>query len=120
PDSHQPYAGRHAFTHKAGLHTSGVARLSRAYEHIDPEVVGNRRGVVASDYGGGSPIRMKADELGVTIDDAAIPTAVEEIKRREAAGYAFDVAEASLDLLMRRAAGWGPPLFAVERHSGHV
>src|ERR1700693_1449277 len=73
PDSHQPYAGRYAFTHKAGLHTSGVARLSRAYEHIDPEVVGKRRAVVASDYGGGSTIRMKADELGVPLADAAIP-----------------------------------------------
>jgi 2-isopropylmalate synthase len=120
PDSHQPYAGRHAFTHKAGLHTSGVARLSRAYEHIDPEVVGNRRGVVASDYSGGSTIRMKADELGVAIDDAAIPTAVEEIKRREAAGYAFDVAEASLDLLMRRAAGWSQRFFDIESYRVHV
>jgi 2-isopropylmalate synthase len=120
PDSHQPYAGRHAFTHKAGLHTSGVARLSRAYEHIDPEVVGNRRGVVASDYGGGATIRMKADELGVAIDDAAIPKAVEEIKRREAAGYAFDVAEASLDLLMRRVAGWSQPFFDIESYRVHV
>jgi 2-isopropylmalate synthase len=120
PDSHQPYAGRHAFTHKAGLHTSGVARLSRAYEHIDPEVVGNRRGVVASDYGGGSTIRMKADELGVPLADAAVPKAVDEIKRREAAGYAFDVAEASLDLLMRRASGWSQPFFDVESYRVHV
>src|SRR5439155_1244842 len=80
PDSHQPYAGRHAFTHKAGLHTSGVARLSRAYEHIDPEVVGNRRGVVASDYGGGSTVRMKADELGVRLDDASIRRAVDTME----------------------------------------
>jgi 2-isopropylmalate synthase len=120
PDSHQPYAGRHAFTHKAGLHTSGVARLSRAYEHVDPEVVGNRRGVVASDYGGGSTIRMKADELGVPLPDTAIPKAVDEIKRREAAGYAFDVAEASLDLLMRRAADWSQPFFDVESYRVHV
>ena len=120
PDSHQPYAGRHAFTHKAGLHTSGVARMSRAYEHVDPGVVGNRRGVVASDYGGGSTIRMKADELGVALDDAAIPKAVDEIKRREAAGYAFDVAEASLDLLMRRAAGWSQPFFDVDSYRVHV
>ncbi len=120
PDPHQPYAGRRAFTHKAGLHTSGVARLSRAYEHVVPEIVGNRRGVVASDYGGGATIRMKAEELGIALDDAAIPAVVEEIKQREAVGYAFDVAEASLDLLMRRASGWTQPFFDVESYRVHV
>ena len=69
----QPYAGRYAFTHKAGLHTSGVARVSRAYEHVAPESVGNRRGVVASDYSGGASIRMKAEEFGLELGDAAIP-----------------------------------------------
>ena len=49
PDARQPYAGRYAFTHKAGLHASGVARITKAYEHVDPETVGNHRGVVASD-----------------------------------------------------------------------
>ena len=86
PDSRQPYAGRYAFTHKAGLHTSGVARVSRAYEHVPPETVGNRRGVVASDYGGGATIRMKASELGLELDDAAVPTVVEQIKERESRG----------------------------------
>jgi 2-isopropylmalate synthase len=120
PDSHQPYAGWHAFTHKAGLHTSGVSRISRAYEHIDPETVGNRRGVVASDYAGGSTIRMKAEELGVELDEIDIPAVVDEIKRREASGYAFDVAEASLDLLMRRASGWRQPFFDVDSYRVHV
>ena len=120
PDSHQPYVGRHAFTHKAGLHTSGVSRISRAYEHVDPETVGNRRGVVASDYAGGSTIRMKAEELGVALDETDIPTVVDEIKRREAAGYAFDVADASLDLLMRRASGWTQPFFDVDSYRVHV
>ncbi len=120
PDSRQPYSGRYAFTHKAGLHTSGVARVSRAYEHVPPETVGNRRGVVASDYGGGATIRMKADELSLEIDDAAIPAVVEQIKQRESRGYAFDVAEASLELLMRRAAGWSQPFFAIESYRVHV
>jgi 2-isopropylmalate synthase len=120
PDSHQPYAGRYAFTHKAGLHTSGVARTSRAYEHVAPEIVGNRRGVVASDYAGASTIRLKAEELGVTLTDEAIPAVVDEIKQREAAGYAFDVAEASLDLLMRRASGWAQPFFDVDSYRVHV
>ncbi len=120
PDSHQPYAGRHAFTHKAGLHTSGVARISGAYEHVDPETVGNRRGVVASDYAGGSTIRMKAQELGIELDEIHIPTVVDEVKRQEAVGYAFDVADASLDLLMRRASGWTQPFFDVDSYRVHV
>jgi 2-isopropylmalate synthase len=120
PDAHQPYVGRHAFTHKAGLHTSGVARLTKAYEHVPPELVGNRRGVVASDYGGGATIRMKADEFGLDLPDEAIPVAVQDIKDREAAGYAFDVAEASLDLLLRAAAGWTQPFFDVESYRVHV
>ena len=94
PDARQPYSGRYAFTHKAGLHTSGVARLSRAYEHVSPEAVGNRRGIVASDYAGGATIRMKAAELGFRRSpDSAIPAVVEQIKDRESRGYAFDVGE---------------------------
>ncbi len=119
-EARQPYAGRYAFTHKAGLHTSGVARVSRAYEHVAPETVGNRRGVVASDYGGGATIRMKAHEFSLDLPDAAIPVAVEQIKEREAAGYAFDVAEASLELLLRKAAGWSQPFFEVESYRVHV
>jgi 2-isopropylmalate synthase len=120
PDSRQPYSGRYAFTHKAGLHTSGVARVSRAYEHVPPETVGNRRGVVASDYGGGSTIRMKATELGMELPDDAIPAVVEQIKERESQGYAFDVAEASLELLMRRGTGWRQPFFEIESYRVHV
>jgi 2-isopropylmalate synthase len=119
-EARQPYAGRHAFTHKAGLHTSGVARVSRAYEHVEPGSVGNRRGVVASDYGGGATIRMKAEEFALELPDAAIPAAVEQIKEREANGYAFDVAEASLELLLRRAAGWSQPFFGIESYRVHV
>ncbi len=120
PDSRQPYTGRYAFTHKAGLHTSGVARVSRAYEHVPPETVGNRRGIVASDYGGGATIRMKAAELGLELGDDAIPAVVAQIKERESRGYAFDVAEASLEILMRRAGGWSQPFFEVESYRVHV
>jgi 2-isopropylmalate synthase len=120
PDSHQPYAGRFAFTHKAGLHTSGVARLTGAYEHVPPETVGNRRGVVASDYGGGATVRMKAVELGLELADEAIPRVVGDVKDREAKGYAFDVADASLELLMRGASGWSQPFFEIESYRVHV
>jgi 2-isopropylmalate synthase len=120
PEARQPFAGRYAFTHKAGLHTSGVARVSRAYEHVPPEAVGNRRGVVASDYGGGSTVKMKAAELGLAVPDDAVSGVVRELKEREAAGYVFDIADASLELLMRRATGWTQPFFRVESYRVHV
>jgi 2-isopropylmalate synthase len=120
PESRQPYAGRYAFTHKAGLHTSGVARVSRAYEHVDPDAVGNRRGVVASDYSGGASIRMKAEEFRLTLGDDAIPVAVQQLKDRESLGYTYDLAEASLELLLRRADGWSQPYFTIESYRVHV
>jgi 2-isopropylmalate synthase len=120
PDSRQPYAGRFAFTHKAGLHASGIARLSRAYEHIEPETVGNHRGIVASDVGGAATLRMKAEEFGLELADATIPALLTELKDREARGYTFEVADASLDLLIRRASGWEQPFFRVESYRVHV
>jgi 2-isopropylmalate synthase len=120
PEARQPYAGRYAFTHKAGLHTSGVARVSRAYEHVAPEAVGNRRNVVASDYSGGASIRMKADEFGFAVTDDAVATAVQELKDRESRGYTYDIAEASLELLLRRAGAWVQPWFTIESYRVHV
>jgi 2-isopropylmalate synthase len=120
PDARQPYAGRYAFTHKAGLHASGVARITRAYEHVDPETVGNHRGVVASDLGGAATLRMKAAEFGVELNDADIPSLLTELKELEAAGYTFEVADASLELLMRRAHGWRQEFFQVESYKALV
>ncbi len=120
PDSRQPFAGRYAFTHKAGLHASGVARFTEAYEHVPPDSVGNRRGVVASDLGGGATVRMKAAEFDLDLGDEAVPRVLEELKNREARGYTFEVADASLELLMRRADGWQQPFFEVESFRVHV
>ena len=120
PDPRQPYAGRFAFTHKAGLHSSGVARLTEAYEHVAPEMVGNHRGVVASDLGGAATLRMKAAEFGLELHDEAIPGLLSELKDREARGYTFEVADASLELLMRRHDGWKQPFFEIESFRVHV
>jgi 2-isopropylmalate synthase len=120
PDSRQPYAGRYAFTHKAGLHASGVSRFTHAYEHVEPAAVGNRRGVVASDLGGAATIAMKAAELGLEVADRDVPRVLEEIKDREARGYTFEVADASLELMIRRAGGWTQPFFAIESYRVHV
>ena len=94
--------------------------MSRAYEHVAPESVGNRRGVVASDYSGGASIRMKAEEFGLDLGEAAIPAAVEQLKEREARGYTFDIAEASFALRLRRADGWAQSFFEVESYRVHV
>ena len=120
PDSHQPYVGRYAFTHKAGLHASGVARFTEAYEHVAPEAVGNHRGVVASDLGGRSTLQMKAKEFGVELRDDAVPRLLGELKDREARGYSFELADASLELLIRRHDGWRQPFFEVESYRVHV
>jgi 2-isopropylmalate synthase len=120
PDSHQPYVGRYAFTHKAGLHTSGVSRFTEAYEHVAPETVGNHRGVVASDLGGRSTLQMKAEELGVELHDQAVPALLSQLKDREARGYSFELADASLELLIRRHDGWRQPFFGVESYRVHV
>jgi 2-isopropylmalate synthase len=116
PDPHQPYVGRYAFTHKAGLHTAGVARMTDAYEHVPPEAVGNHRGVVASDLGGRSTLVLKARDLGVELDEKAIPGLLSVLKEKEARGYTFEVADASLELLMRRHDGWRQPFFEVESY----
>ena len=120
PDAYQPYVGRYAFTHKAGLHASGVARLPEAYEHVPPETVGNHRGVVASDLGGRSTLQMKAEEFGLELHDEAIPGLLAELKDREARGYAFEAADASLELLIRRHDGWRQPFFEIENYRVHV
>jgi 2-isopropylmalate synthase len=114
PNPHQPYAGRRAFTHKAGLHASGLARQQDAYEHIAPETVGNTRHVVASDLGGRANLVAKAQEFEVAIDDDELPKLLAEVKDRETRGYTFEVADASLELLMRRHDGWRQPFFDVE------
>ncbi|MEX2273983.1 MAG: citramalate synthase [Actinomycetota bacterium] len=120
PQSHAPYVGRYAFTHKAGLHTSGIARLAEAYEHVRPELVGNHRGVVASDLGGGSTLKMKASEYGLQLHDEAIRTLVGQLKQMESKGYTFDLADASLEMLMRRAEGWQQDYFEIESYKAEV
>ena len=120
PDSRQPYAGRYAFTHKAGLHASGIERVSRAYEHVEPSTVGNRRGVVASDLGGAATIRMKAEEFGIELGAEGGGRLLLDLKDREARGYTFEVADASLELLMRRADGWRQPFFEIDSYRVHV
>ncbi len=102
-----PYVGRSAFAHKGGVHVSAVMRHPRTYEHIEPELVGNTRRVLVSDLSGRSNIVYKAQQFGIKLspDDPMVAKIVEEVKKREAEGYQFEAAEASLELLMYRLIG---------------
>jgi 2-isopropylmalate synthase len=110
----QPYVGTSAFAHKAGLHTSALARRPDSYEHVDPAAVGNGTRYLVSDLSGRATIELKAQEYGIELDGAAVSDVVDTLKRLEHDGYHFEVADASLELLVRRAAGWTPDFFDVE------
>jgi 2-isopropylmalate synthase len=109
-----PYVGHSAFAHKAGLHTSAIAKRPDAYEHVAPDVVGNGTRFVVSELAGRSTLVMKAKELGLELDGPQLAEVVEQLKQLEHEGYHFEVADGSLELLMRRAAGWRPEWFEVE------
>lgn len=116
PDPHQPFVGVSAFAHKAGLHTSAIARSPQAYEHVDATAVGNGARFVVSEMAGRSTVALKAAELGLELDDAALADVVDQLKELEHQGYHFEVADGSLELLMRRATGWKQQLFRLESH----
>jgi 2-isopropylmalate synthase len=109
-----PYVGASAFAHKAGLHVSAIARAKDAYEHVDPELVGNGTRFVVSEMAGRATLTIKADELGLAMDGPAINQVIDDLKRLEHEGYHFEAADASLELLMRRATGWQHDFFRVE------
>src|SRR5262245_55713891 len=109
-----PYVGSSAFAHKAGLHVSAIAKRSDAYEHVEPDSVGNGTRFVVSELAGKSTLLLKAQELGLTLDGPQVNDLVDTLKRMEHEGYHFEVADASLELLMRRATGWDQEWFEVE------
>ncbi|MEA3078221.1 MAG: 2-isopropylmalate synthase [Actinomycetota bacterium] len=113
-DPQQPYVGSSAFAHKAGLHTSGISRARDAYEHLDPELVGNGTRFVVSELAGRSTLEFKARELGLQLDGVALSTVLDELKTLEHRGYHFEAADGSLELLMRTATGWKQDFFEVE------
>ena len=113
-DHAQPYAGRSAFAHKAGLHTSAIARRADSYEHVDPAAVGNSTRFLVSDLSGRATVELKAAELGVELDGAAASRVTDELKRLEHEGFHFETADGSLELLLREATGWEQDFFDIE------
>jgi 2-isopropylmalate synthase len=114
PNPTQPYVGKHAFAHKAGLHAAGVRADSQTFEHIDPAVVGNSRDVLISELSGRGTIEEKASAAGISADDAFARRVVERVKALEHEGFQFEAADGSFELLMRKEAGEYEPLFRLE------
>ena len=122
PNRHAPYVGASAFATKAGIHASAVLKDPRTYEHVPPESVGNARRVLVSDQAGKSNVLSELERLGVPVgkDDPRVGRILDEIKEKEALGYAYEGADASFELLARRALGDVPRYFDVERFSVNV
>ncbi|HXW38858.1 MAG TPA: citramalate synthase [Acidimicrobiales bacterium] len=116
PNPQQPYVGASVFAHKAGLHTSAIARRSDAYEHVDPELVGNGTRFVVSEMAGRSTLALKATELGLDLDSQAAAEVLDTLKQLEYEGYHFEVADGSLELLLRQATGWRQAYFELESY----
>ena len=118
PMRQAPFVGASAFAHKAGLHASAIAKNPTTYEHIDPAVVGNARIIPMSNQAGQSNLRKRLADAGIEVekDNPALAGILDEIKLREAQGYSYDTAQASFELLARRALGQLPKFFEVKRY----
>ncbi len=117
-DIRAPYVGGAAFTHKGGLHVHAVQKLARSYEHMDPALIGNAQTILVSDMSGQSNILAKTRELGFDFQkgSAEVAAILRNVKDSEAAGYEFEAADASFDLLVRRTLGRHQPLFDLREY----
>ncbi len=118
PDKSAPYVGASAFAHKAGLHASAIVKDPATYEHIDPGLVGNARIIPMSNQAGQSNLRQRLSDAGITVDkaDPRLAAILDDVKEREDRGYSYDTAQASFELLARRALGLLPQFFEVKRY----
>jgi 2-isopropylmalate synthase len=122
PNRHAAYVGESAFVTKTGIHASAVMKDPHTYEHVLPEAVGNHRKVLVSDQAGRSNVMAELDRAGIAYEksDPKLARLVEELKEREAAGFAYESANASFDLLARRTLGKVPEYFRVEQFDVNV
>ncbi|MBO4352687.1 MAG: citramalate synthase [Eggerthellaceae bacterium] len=114
--AHSPYVGTSAFAHKGGLHASAIARFPEAYNHIDPDQVGNGARMLVSELAGKASLVSKAASLGFDLsdDDEKVQRILDQVKEREAKGYSYEVADGSLALLIARNIGEYEPYFTLE------
>ncbi len=122
PDRHAPYVGESAFATKAGIHASAIMKEPATYEHVTPETVGNRRKLLVSDQSGRSNVLAELERIGLVVDkdDPRVIRLLDEVKDREAIGYAYEAADASFELLARRMLGKVPHYFEVEKFDVNV
>ncbi|MCJ8328810.1 MAG: citramalate synthase [Lentisphaeria bacterium] len=116
PNTRQAFVGESAFAHKGGIHVNAVQKVSRSYEHIEPEKVGNKQRILVSDLSGGSNILMKAAEHNIDIDSKSpeVRQILSELKNLESEGYEYESAGASFELLMRKTVEDFEPSFELE------
>ncbi len=116
--SHQPFVGRSAFAHKGGMHVSAIVRNSASYEHIDPSRVGNERRILVSELSGRSNIVAMTTKYNIQRDRKLMDKILAKVVSKENAGYQFEAAEGSFDLLVKECAGTFTPHF--DRLNYHV
>jgi 2-isopropylmalate synthase len=122
PDRHAAYVGESAFATKAGIHASAIVKEPKTYEHVAPERVGNKRKLLVSDQAGRSNVLAELERIGLSLDkdDPRVTRLLDEVKQREAVGYAYESADASFELLARRMLGRVPHYFDVEKFDVNV
>jgi 2-isopropylmalate synthase len=122
PNRHAPYVGESAFATKAGIHASAIAKDPATYEHVTPDLVGNQRRVLVSEQAGKSNVLAELARIGLVVDkdDPRVARLLDEVKEREAAGYAYEAAAASFELMARRILGRVPDYFTVEKFDVNV
>lgn len=120
PNEHQPYVGKSAFAHKGGVHVAAMRRSPQSYQHVPPEVVGNKSRVVVSDLSGRGNLLTKAEEHGLEVESAEVVPVLNEIKELEARGFSFEAAEASVALMLKRQEMYYRPPFELIDFSVNV
>ena len=115
PDEHLPFVGKSAFAHKGGVHVAAMRRSAQSYQHVEPELVGNKMRVVVSDLSGRGNLLSKAEEHGVEVEGNEVVPVLNEIKELESRGFSFEAAEASVTMMLKRQEyGYKPPFELVD------
>ena len=115
PDEHLPFVGKSAFAHKGGVHVAAMRRSTISYQHIDPELIGNKMRVVVSDLSGRGNLLSKAEEHGVEVEGAEVIGVLNDIKELESRGFSFEAAEASVAIMLKRQEyGYKPPFELID------
>jgi 2-isopropylmalate synthase len=115
PNTRQAYVGLSAFAHKGGIHVAAIRKVEESYQHIDPSLVGNEKRILVSELSGRGNILHQAEKFGLNTDHEEARTVLQQIKELENQGYTFEGAEASVDIMLRRAnSNYKPPFEVVD------